>query len=75
MNFQINQLRDYSSLFSRSEALSWLKMDFTSINYKIERYDEKWLKHQNSTYLDYLKHIYSILADNYKTNIFSKMNS
>lgn len=65
MNFQINQLRDYSSLFSRSEALSWLKMDFTSINYKIERYDEKWLKHQNSTYLDYLKHIYFILAAKY----------
>lgn len=72
MNFQINQLRDYSSLFSRSEALSWLKMDFTSINYKIERYDEKWLKHQNSTYLDYLKHIYSILADNYQNEYIFK---
>jgi hypothetical protein len=72
MNFQINQLRDYSSLFSRSEALSWQRMDFTSINYKIERYDEKWLKYQNSTYLDYLKYIYSVLADFYQNEYIFK---
>jgi len=72
MEYQINQLRDYSSLFSRSEALSWLKMDFTSINYKIKRYDEKWLKNENSTYLDYLKHIYSILAENYQNEYIFK---
>lgn len=72
MKYQINQLRDYSSLFSRSEVLSWLKMDFTSINYKIERYDEKWLKHQNSTYLDYLRYIYSILADSYQNEYIFK---
>lgn len=72
MEYQINQLRDYSSLFSRSEALSWIKMDFTSINYKIERYDEKWLKQDNSTYLDYLKYIYSVLADNYQNEYIFK---
>ncbi len=72
MKYHINQLRDYSSLFSRSEVLSWLKMDFTSINYKIERYDEKWLKSQNSTYLDYLKYIYSVLADNYQNEYIFK---
>ncbi len=72
MKYQINQLRDYSSLFSRSEVLSWLKMDFTSINYKIERYDEKWLEQQNSTYLDYLKYIYSILADSYQNEYIYK---
>jgi len=72
MEYQINQLRDYSSLFSRREALSWLKMDFTSINYKIESYDENWLKHQNSTYLDYLKYIYSILADSYQNEYILK---
>lgn len=72
MEYQINQLRDYSSLFSRSEALSWLKMDFTSINYKIERYDEKWLRHKNPTYLDYLKHIYSILEAKYQNEYIFK---
>ena len=72
MEYQINQLRDYSSLFSRSEALSWLKMDFTSINYKIKRYDEKWLEQQNSNYLDYLKYIYSILADSYQNEYVFK---
>jgi len=60
MRYQINQLRDYSSLFSRSQVLSWLKMDFSSINYKIERYDDKWLNSHNLTYLDYLKYVYSV---------------
>lgn len=72
MKYQINQLRDYSSLFSRSQVLSWLKMDFSSINFKIERYDEKWLNNQNSTYLDYLKYIYSVLADNYQNEYIFK---
>ncbi len=72
MKYQINQLRDYSSLFSRSQVLSWLKMDFTSINFKIERYDEKWLNKHNLTYLDYLKYIYSVLADNYQNEYIFK---
>lgn len=72
MKYQINQLRDYSSLFSRSQVLSWLKMDFSSINFKIERYDEKWLNNQNSTYLDYLKYTYSVLADNYQNEYIFK---
>ena len=72
MKYQINQLRDYSSLFSRSQVLSWLKMDFTSINFKIERYDEKWLNNHNTSYLDYLKYIYSILADNYQNEYIFK---
>lgn len=72
MGYQINQLRDYSSLFSRNQVLSWLKMDFTSINFKIERYDDKWLKNQKSTYLDYLKYVYSVLADNYQNEYIFK---
>lgn len=72
MRYQINQLRDYSSLFSRSQVLSWLKMDFSSINYKIKRYDVKWLNSQNQTYLDYLKYVYSILADNYQNEYIFK---
>lgn len=72
MSYQINQLRDYSSLFSRSQVLSWLKMDFSTIKYKIERYDEKWLNSQNLTYLDYLKYVYSILLDNYQNEYVFK---
>jgi hypothetical protein len=72
IKYQINQLRDYSSLFSRSQVHSWLKMDFSSINFKIERYDEKWLNNHNSTYLDYLKYIYSVLVDNYQNEYIFK---
>lgn len=72
MKYHINQLRDYSSLFSRGEVLSWLKLDFSSINFKIERYDNKWLKSKDFTYLDYLKYIYSILADNYQNEYVFK---
>ena len=72
MKYQIDQLRDYSSLFSRSQVHSWLKMDFSSINFKIERYDGKWLNPHNSTYLDYLKYIYSVLADNYQNEYIFK---
>lgn len=72
MRYQINQLRDYSSLFSRGQVFSWLKMDFSSINYKIEKYDNKWLNSQNQTYLDYLKYVYSILADNYQNEYVFK---
>ena len=66
VKYQNNQLRDYSSLFSRNEVLSWFKMDFTSINCKIEHYDENWLKSKKATYLDYLKYVYSVLAKNYQ---------
>lgn len=72
VKYHNNQLRDYSSLFSRSEVLSWLKMDFTSINYKIERYDENWLKSKKATYLDYLKYVYSVLAVNYQNEYIFK---
>ncbi len=70
--YQHSQLRDYSTLFSRNEVLSWLKMDFTSIEYKIENYDKKWLKSSKVTYLDYLKHVYSILALNYQNEYIFK---
>jgi hypothetical protein len=72
VKYHINQLRDYSSLFTRSQVNAWLKMDFTSINFKIQRYDANWLKKSNSTYLDYLKYIYSIIADNYQNEYIFK---
>jgi len=72
VKYHNNQLRDYSSLFSRNEVLSWFKMDFTSLNCKIERYDENWLKSIKTTYLDYLKYVYSVLAMNYQNEYIFK---
>lgn len=67
-----NQLRDYSSLFSRSGAELWIKSNFDSINYKIERYDIKWQNSSNATYLDYLKYVYQILEKNYQNEYVFK---
>jgi len=67
-----DQLRDYSSLFSRSEAQSWLRRDFTSINFKITRYDGYWRSSAKATYLDYLRHIYHILEQNYPNEYILK---
>jgi hypothetical protein len=47
-------------------------MDFTSINYKIERYDKHWLKSKKSSYIDYLKYVYSVLAVNYQNEYIFK---
>ncbi len=71
-SYSQNQLRDYSSLFLRSEAKSWMKNDFTSINCKIKRYDEHWIRYTNVTYYDYLKHIYSILEKHYQNEYVLK---
>jgi len=61
---KINQLRDYSSLFSRNEVIRWFKKDMSSVNSKIQRY-----KHFGSsldiTYLDYLREIYEVLKKSY----------
>ena len=65
VGYSINQLRDYSSLFTRSQAKKWIKGDFHSINRKLNRYDRKWLDYKNANYVDYLKHIYKILEVNY----------
>lgn len=67
-----NQLRDYSSLFSRSAAEHWIKSNFESIDYKIERYDIKWQNSTNATYLDYLKYVYQILDKNYQNEYIFK---
>ncbi len=67
-----NQLRDYASLFLRGEAKSWMKNDFTSINCKIKRYDENWIKYSSATYYDYLKHIYTILEKHYQNEYVLK---
>ncbi|NHM00954.1 sce7726 family protein [Flavobacterium difficile] len=74
VTYNQNQLRDYSSLFSRSDAELWMKSNFESIDYKIERYDIKWQNFSNATYLDYLKYVYQIL-ENYYQNEYIFKNS
>lgn len=70
--FTQNQLRDYSSLFSRSVAELWIKSNFDSIDYKIGRYDAQWQNIKNATYLDYLKYVYQILENNYQNEYVFK---
>ncbi|MBK5210692.1 MAG: hypothetical protein JJE44_14515, partial [Flavobacteriaceae bacterium] len=72
ISYSQNQLRDYSSLFSRSEAQSWLRNDFSSIKHKINRYDGNWAKSKKATYIDYLKYVYSILESHYQNEYIFK---
>jgi len=67
-----NQLRDYSSLFSRNKVKSWLQDDFSSIMSKIERYDMNWMNLTKASYMDYLKHVYRILESNYPNEYIYK---
>lgn len=63
-SYNVDQLRDYSSLFSRSEVSRWCKNDMTSLDLKITRYDTS-IKSNNWTYSTYLKHIYKIIEKFY----------
>jgi len=71
-SYSQDQLRDYSSLFSRSEAQSWMRNDFASLDYKIERYDVHWRDSVSATYVDYLKHVYQILEKHYQNEYVFK---
>lgn len=64
MNFTSNQLRDFSTLFSRSEVNRWLKGDFNSIDVKLERYN-LIEKNRGNSYLKFLRNTYHILEKNY----------
>lgn len=64
MSFSANQLRDFSSLFSRSEVSRWLKNDFESINIKLKRYSLLEI-YQGNSYLDILKKTYKMLGKHY----------
>lgn len=70
-SYPINQLRDYSALFLRSEVKRWFKNDFSSINLKVKRYDNQFLN-KEVNYLNYLKHIYKILEKNYPNEYIYK---
>jgi len=70
--YSLNQLRDYSSLFSRSEVEQWASGNFFSINKKIKRYDNNWASFKNATYIGYLKHLYKILEQHYPNEYIFK---
>ncbi|MCF8302728.1 MAG: sce7726 family protein [Bacteroidales bacterium] len=72
IKYSINQLRDYSDLFSRSFALEWLKGDFTSLDFKIARYDSNWVRRKDNSYCNYLKYVYKILEKHYKNEYILK---
>jgi Mor family transcriptional regulator len=71
MSFPTNQLRDFSSLFSRSEVYRWLKNDFESINIKLKRYS-LFEKNQGNSYLDILKKTYKLLEKHYPNEYIIK---
>jgi hypothetical protein len=62
--YDISRLRDYSSLFSRSEVNRWYKNDWSSLRMKIDRYDPSLLQ-KRCTYLVYLRQVYRILEKFY----------
>lgn len=67
-----NQLRDYSSLFSRSAVKEWMNGNLSSIDFKIKRYDENWYSKTKRTYIDYLKFVYSVLESQYQNEYILK---
>ncbi len=71
MSFTINQLRDYSSLFSRSEVNKWLKNDFESIDIKLNRYNI-YDKNKGKTYLSVLRKTYKFLEKHYPNEYILK---
>ncbi|MFN4313458.1 MAG: sce7726 family protein [Chitinophagaceae bacterium] len=71
MSFSVGQLRDFSSLFSRSEVSRWLKGDFESINIKLKRY-RLLEKHQGDSYLHVLKKTYKVLEKHYPNEYIIK---
>lgn len=64
MRYSVNQLRDFSLLFSRSEVFRWFKNDFDSINLKLKRYNQ-FDSYRGKTYLEVLKNAYKIVEKNY----------
>lgn len=62
--YDINQLRDYSSLFSRNEVTKLLKNDLSTLHLKLGRYEPEFGQ-RKCTYLSYLKNVYKILKKFY----------
>ncbi|MFT6843615.1 MAG: hypothetical protein ACJASR_002399 [Psychroserpens sp.] len=71
VTIDINRLRDYSTIFSRSEVMSWLKGDFRSLDTKIKRYSDS-TKPSYSNYLEFIKFTYRVLQLHYQNEYVYK---
>jgi len=71
MSYTQNQLRDFSSLFSRNEIYRWLKDDFRSIDLKLNRYNILE-KNRGNSYLNVLKMTYKLLEEYYPNEYILK---
>lgn len=71
MAITVNQLRDFSTLFSRSEVSCWQKSDFEGVDIKLKRYN-LYEKYKGQTYLSLLRNTYKILQDNYPNEYILK---
>ncbi len=71
MNYSTNQLRDFSSLFSRSEVNRWFKDDFESIDLKLKRYNLSE-KNKGNSYLNVLRQTYKVLEKYYPNEYILK---
>ncbi|MGP5273686.1 sce7726 family protein [Psychrobacter faecalis] len=71
MATDIEQLRDFSTFFTRSEVLRLLKSDFESVNTKLERYN-LIEKKRGYTYLKVLKEVYKNNQNNYQNEYILK---
>jgi len=74
MAIGIEQLRDYSSIFSRGVAAALLKGDRTALDSKIARYDTHWYARCGATYLQYLRHAYRSVEAHYRNEYVLKNN-
>lgn len=71
MSTNINQLRDFSTFFTRSEVLRLLKSDFKSVNTKLQRYD-LIEKKRGCSYLEVLKEAYNTIKNSYQNEYVLK---
>lgn len=67
-----NQLIDYASLFSSGVSSEISNGDLSLLRSKIKRYDCDWFSKKNATYLQYIKHVYSVLQENHKNEYIYK---
>lgn len=71
MKYTSNQLRDFSTLFLRSEVNRWMNGDFNSIDIKLKRYDLVELN-KGKSYLNFLRNTYQVLEKNYPNEYILK---
>jgi hypothetical protein len=72
IEYDINRLRDYSSLFSRNEIQRWQKGNLYSIQKKADRYDKSKFIGSNKSHLNYLQYVYKALENQYRNEYVVK---